>query len=313
MERLKKAKKSVKRRKINIKKIIVLIVVFFCIVFFASKINSNKIEVKQETSLIISNQDVTNTLKNEMIIKDNAVYLSFEDIKKIIDKNIYQEENLLILSGEKKVAVLKLDKKEIEINGAKVSIENSAYKKDDIIYIPISDLKNVYDIELEYIKNSKNVVIDYYSKKLVKAYLTKNIKVKNKIGNFSGVVGNVKKGNWVIIANQQGKWSKIRMQNGNIGYIKNKYLTNFVNERDEFKESEEKKPSKIYTKSISNINIENYKARLKIIEQCLQDAILNKSDTVKFKGKNLNKENLERLKIEATPILKECGISVIFE
>ena len=39
-------------------------------------------------------------------------------------------------------------------------------KKDEIIYIPISELQNVYEMEYTYIPEFKNIVIDNYSKKL---------------------------------------------------------------------------------------------------------------------------------------------------
>ena len=64
--------------------------------------------------------------------------------------------------------MLELDKDTIEINGSKIDIKGQAFKnKQDVIYIPISEMQNVYDIEFKYVESTKNIIIDSYSKALI--------------------------------------------------------------------------------------------------------------------------------------------------
>ena len=177
-----------KKKKIKVKNpkrpliLILLIIILLAIVV----INNNSIKNKKENSIIVNNEDVTNKLENEIIINDNIVYLSINDIKKCLDPNIYQEDKKIITSSDKKIAVIELDSDNIEINGSTVQIKGQVFQtKQETIYLPISELQNVYDIELEYIEEYKNIVIDELSKRLEKAYVTKNLLIKEERKNFS--------------------------------------------------------------------------------------------------------------------------------
>ena len=301
-----------KNRKINKKKILKLIILIIIIIVFIN-IANRKEEKSSKTKLILSNQDITNQLEKDIVKQYNAIYMSFNDIQKFIDNTLYQEEDgPIITTSEKKVAKLELNKNEITINGSKISINGKVFKKNGTIYLPISDLEKVYDIDLNYIENSNIITIDYYSKKLIKANAKKNLSVKEKMSSFSKTVEKVKKDNWVIIISEEGKWSKIRTQNGNIGYVKTKKLNNFVTERDEMEDKEQdEKNIEYYTKNIKKENISTYKKREKIINKILEETIKNGYMAVNIKG-NKKQDGWERFKIEAEPILKECGIKVKF-
>ena len=83
------------------------------------------------------------------------------------------------MSSSKKIASLELDSSELEINDAKKQIKGKAFKQENnIIYMPLSDLKTVYNMEFMYNEEYKNIVIDYYTKKLEKAYVRKTVLIK---------------------------------------------------------------------------------------------------------------------------------------
>ncbi len=311
-----------KKKKIKINKakiirllIILIIAILISIIFINSKTKQE--ESNDKMSLIIDNQDVTSQLEKEIVEQDGIAYISFNDVQKFLDKNIYQEETgFIITSSDKKVAALKIDSRDIEINGSKVEIKGQAFKNQDgTIFIPISELENVYDIDFNYIKETKKITIDYYSKSLEKAYVTKNISVKSKTNTFSETISKVKKGNWIIFISdkEDGKWAKVRTQDGNIGYIKKKYLTNFVTERENIEDTESHINNDYLEKDITKEKIANYEDRKNLIDKILQETVLAGKRTVKIiYEKEKTSEEFERFKIEIVPILKECGISVIF-
>ena len=88
MSKNKKTKIAIK----NPKRILIILTIIIMLMLLLV-IKNNKIKEKTELSIIINNEDVTHTLENEIVIKDDVQYLSFEDIKKCLDKNIYMEED----------------------------------------------------------------------------------------------------------------------------------------------------------------------------------------------------------------------------
>ena len=310
------AKKVVKKKKKNSKKIlkIALIIILLIIVLIIVKKQEN--EVSDKTTLIVSNQDVTESLENDIIIKDEIIYISFEDIKKYLDENIYQEDkNLIITTSDKKVAKLEIDKDKIVINGSNISIKGQPFKnEEDKIYLPISEMENVYDIDLSFNGDNNIITIDYYSKELIKAYTKKNTIIKSEKSKFSKTVEKVQKGNWLIFISKEDGWGKVRTQNGKIGYVKYKYLTNFITERENMKLENNIQANQDYLeKDITKENISTYKKREKLINTILKNAINKEYTAVKIKYKKDSNENFKRFKLEVKPILKECGINVVFD
>lgn len=292
--------------------------VILAIIVASILLTSNKKENKQNETLIINNEDVTSKLSDKIIVQGNIVYMSLDDIKTCLDNDLYQEDEDIILSGNKKIAVIQLNNNTIEINGSKVEIKGQAFEAvKDKIYIPISELENVYDIEFSYIPEYKNIVIDYYENKLEKASAVKNLSVKKKSKIFSNTVEKIKKGDWVVyISNSENGWSYIRTQNGNLGYVKTKKLDNFVTEREDF-ETEKKEDideSKVLKKDITNENIEKYSDREKLIEEIISEAIEKGKNIVKITyKKEKDGESFKKFQIEAVAILKECGITIMLE
>lgn len=303
-------KKQKKTR--NIKRailIISIILIVFCVIKIFSKTKNIRYN---NINLIISDKNITSDLNNDIIKREDVIYLSYADIQKFVDNTIFFEEEskTVIMTSDKKLASIKLDEEEITINGAIQKIYCKAFEENNIIYLPISELKNVYDIEIEYNESTNIVTIDYLSKKLQKAYVSKNVKIKQSKDRFSNYIEKVKKGNWVIFFEDEEGKAKIRTQNGKIGYVKTKYLDNFVSEREDLLDSENISFEKYLELDISKKDISNFEKRSKLISDIWLEAVKGDYRAVKIKYNN-EKEEITRLKIELTPFLKESGIYTI--
>lgn len=185
--------------------------------------NSNKL------NLIINNNNVTAKLKNDIFINENGViYLSKEDAKNYFDGQIYydKENSQIITTSDTKVAVIPLQNKKITINGSEKQLIDTAVKKDGTIYIPISEMGGVYNIEINKIKDTNIVIIESLDRELVKADVTKNVSVKYKAKVLSKTVEKLKSSDKVIWISENNGWAKIRTSKGKIGYIKADKLTN---------------------------------------------------------------------------------------
>ena len=160
---LEKGKK--KKRNTIILSTIIAIILLLIIGLIA---NNYIIVGKNKTiNLVINNRNVTENLKTGILIQEGEVYISKEDLGNFFDKYIYEdtENNQIITTYNKKIAEIGYDTNTININGSDKTTYTHAIKQNDITYLPIEELKEVYDIEVSYKEAPKVVIIDSLSKK----------------------------------------------------------------------------------------------------------------------------------------------------
>lgn len=233
-----------KNKKDNILKriVIVLILVLISVFVLIKAQNYLREETEGEINLIINNNNVTARLKNEVKIKDGIVYVSMDDIQNFFDKYIYIEDeiNEVITTYDKKIASIGFDVNKLTINGAIKKTNACAIKEDDEVYLPISEMTDVYNMELIQIEQKGIITIDSLNKEQIKAYTKSKVSVKWKKDIFSKTVDKVAKGEIVIAISQDDDgWTKVRTENGEIGYIKTSKLTNFTSIREDWTEDKQ--------------------------------------------------------------------------
>ena len=232
--RAKRSKEKVKMKDNKLLKIIT-VVLFLIITAIVINIAPNYIRDKQSgINLIINNSNITKRLKHEIKVDENeVVYVSFEDIKNFFDGDIYYDKqyNQIITTSETKVATIKTDKREMYVNGSKANIYATILNEDETYYLPISEMNNVYNIEVKYSEDSKIVTIDSLDKEQKMGNSSKDATVKYKPTIFSKSVDKVKKGESVIVISEEDGWYKVRTSKGNIGYLKD--VANIYSAREE--------------------------------------------------------------------------------
>ena len=173
-------------------------------------------------------------MKYELFIDDNGVvYVSKDDMANYFDGQIYydKDNNQLITTSDTKVAVIALNEKTMKVNGAKVKLLGTVIKKDGIIYVPISELQKVYNIEVVNINNAV-VTVDSLDRELTKADASKKISVKYNTKFISKTVDKVEPGEKVVVVSEKDGFTKVRTANGKLGYVKTDKLTNIVKVRE---------------------------------------------------------------------------------
>lgn len=224
-------------KKINKLKIrrclIVLIPIVIILILIVLKINQN---TYKELTILFNNEFIK--LDKDAIINDNQnILFSKDDVQKIFDSTIYYNEadKELITTYNEHIAVLKLDDENAQINDENVNLKNKMQVINNQIYIPITDLEVVYDIDLEYAKNSNRIIMDSTTNKKVEASVIKKTKVKSKKGLFGKKIEKLIIGDKVTVLEQIGKYKKVRTSLGNIGYVKNNKLDEEIVIREEKK------------------------------------------------------------------------------
>ena len=311
--------KSKKRKKNKtMRNNIIVFLLLFALIFIFTIAPNYKKNDSTKTSLIINNEDVTDKLQNDIVItSEDTVYLSFQDIKKILDKNIYynDEEKQIITTSDMHVCYSELEANTIEINGTAVDITYPLYQKGKIIYLPISELEIVYNIELKYIKDENTIIIEQLNKEKNNANVNKNISIKSKPTFFSKTVDKIKKGNSVTVIEQTQKdWVNVITDKGKIGYIKQKDLSNIYNVR----QAMEKPNIEAKDYNLDNVSIETLgrldatRNRKQWIDTEIQNILLDGKDGICFDFEKVTeyKEVYLRILIETAPRLREIGKKV---
>lgn len=220
-----------------IKKVIILLLALVVIGFIVVKA---EIFIKEKTdgkiNLIINNNNVTSRLKNEVKIDDGIIYVSMDDMKNFFDKYIYIEEetNEIITTYDDKIASIGFESNKLTLNGSTKKISAHALKYNDIVYMPISEMLDVYNIELKNIEDTKVITIDSLDREQINADTKSKISLRSKGRFFSKIVDKVQKGETVILVDngQDSGWAKIRTQKGKVGYVKANKLTDITTIRE---------------------------------------------------------------------------------
>ncbi|NLC88351.1 MAG: hypothetical protein GX682_06290 [Clostridiaceae bacterium] len=224
------------KEKSNIGKKILIIAIFIGLVAIIINLAPNYIrkEINNKINVIINNNDVTKSMKFDAFIGDNEViYLSTKDIANFFDEDIFYDNkyNQIITSSETKLAALPLEKDEIYVNSSKIKIYGKATKKEENFYLPFSEMKNIYNVEINYIKETNIITIDSLDKEQKKGNASKDIDIKYMPTIFSKSIDKVTKGNSMTVIEQlDNGWVKVRTKLGKIGYTKD--ITNIYTLRE---------------------------------------------------------------------------------
>ena len=232
-EKPKRARKMTRDEIERKKKIIIrtfITVVALLVIFIVAMILNNFIilDNNKTTNLIINNRNVTSNLKNDILIQEDVIYLSEPDIANFFDKYIYEdkETNKIITTYDKKIAEIGYDENVININGSDKQIYAHSIEKDGVTYLPVSEMTDVYDIEIANIPETKVITMDSLDREQKRAIVNKNTSVKSSTNFISRTVDRVEKGEAVIVVSSENGYSRIRTSDGKLGYIKSKRLEN---------------------------------------------------------------------------------------
>ena len=258
--------------------IVALLIVAF-IINIAPGYKRNKFQ--NVTNLIIGDENVTENLKKP-IYKDEEenIYISKEDIEQFLDKTIYydEENDTVIATSEVSVASMKIGEKIININGTNKDTLETIIRVNDTIYIPIKEMKIVYNIETKYLEEEDIVIIDKLNEGMIKAEAKKEAKIRFKPRALSKNLGTLQVGETVSAFYTTSKgWRLIRTESGIVGYVKANVLTNEYIIRQDMKQETQTKKISINIEDGSKLDIEGTKVLIKDLLSITEEGILLKN------------------------------------
>ncbi len=223
--------KELKKRLIRIKKIkfirniiisVVALIVVAIIINIAPGYKRDK--YTNVINLILNEENITEYLKHDIYVNENGtIYISEEDVQNLFDATIYHDDkyNQIITTSDTKVANIAINENQMVVNNSTVSMLDSIIKINENIYLPISDMTIVYNIDVEYIESTNRVIIDELNKGIIKATISEETDIKYKPRGLSKNIGTLKEGESVYCFYTTSKgWRQIRTSDGTIRICK---------------------------------------------------------------------------------------------
>ena len=230
--------------------IIAVVALIIAAAIFIIAPNYTKYQDDGKTHLIINNKNLTSNdrLSNDLVVENGIVYLSKEDITRFFDKYLYYEKqyNKYITTTSTKVASITVGEYKIEVNGVSTPIAGTVIEKNGTVYLPFSEMKDIYNVDVQNIEETNIVLIDSLDREQTKAEVTKNLSIKLKAKTLSRTLEKIKKGDQVVVISKlQSGWSKVRTVDGIIGYVKTDKLQNETKVRENMEEEKQISGEKI--------------------------------------------------------------------
>lgn len=161
------------------------------------------------------------------IYNDN-VYLNLETVKEHINNKFYWDsnENILIFTTPNDIIKTDVGSNDYYINKIKNSFGHTIVKADgDNVYIAAEFVKQYTGISYSLYSEPNRVTVTSKWGTFSVADIKKESVIRTDADIKSPIVYDVKKGDQVTVVGQSGKWSKVSLEGGYIGYIKNKDLS----------------------------------------------------------------------------------------
>lgn len=220
-----------------IKKIFIVVILLFIVLnifrysAYFKRDNNDKIEVSIQNEANVE-------LNNEIYVdENNVVYLSENDVRDYLNQELYFEKNesnmrRYISISKNKILDITEKQNHMFVNGTREKIKGSVIEKNGVYYFPISELENVYNIKVNYLKDEKRLNIEKLSEKKVTAIVNKNTNLKYKMTNISKNIAELGQGdNLTVLQDMNNGWMRVQNQEYAVGYVKKSKLVNIKTER----------------------------------------------------------------------------------
>ena len=247
---VKKNNRKNKRKKIDKyvgRRVTALLIIVAFILIVINLIFGNDREKINDLKILYNNEEIK--YADVVVDSEERIYFSIFDITNIFDSNLYYNdaEKEIITTFNKHVALLKVDETFMVVNDSNINLSAEVKEFNNTVYVPITDMELVYDIEVSYSEEENILMLDSIDKEKKEAEVIKKTKVKEDKGLFKKTLEKIDVGSTVVVIEEVENYYKIRTENGNIGYVKSNKLSEVKSVRDDY--VVQKLPLNLFTKN----------------------------------------------------------------
>ena len=172
---------------------------------------------------------IYNDVMTEDLVKviDNNIYIDIDDVTSNFNQRFYWDsyEGLLIYTTDKDVIKTYAGTTEYTVSGQKNNTEYDIVKIDgQNVYVALDYIKKYTKIDYEYYENPGRLYLYSVDDTYQTVKAKKKSVIRRKGGIKSLIVADVKKGEELKIIEEIDGWTKVKTEDGYIGYISNKHL-----------------------------------------------------------------------------------------
>lgn len=182
-----------------------------------------EISKQGETAILLQDQLV----EAKAIAENGTYYLPISFVKESMNERFYYDynEDLLLYSLPKETVTVALTDTSYTKEENTVELGYPlVLRKDDAVYVAVDYIKVFTNFSYEAFEGPSRLQIrTQWGEKQV-AYIKKNTQVRLKGGVKSEILFDVMVGDEVVVLETMENWSKVKTQNGIIGYVENKRL-----------------------------------------------------------------------------------------
>lgn len=247
---VKKNNRKNKRKKIDKyvgRRVTALLIIVAFILIVINLIFGNDKDKINDLKILYNNEETK--YADVVVDSEERIYFSIFDITNIFDSNLYYNdaEKEIITTFNKHVALLKVDETFMVVNDSNINLSAEVKEFNNTVYVPITDMELVYDIEVSYSEEENILMLDSIDKEKKEAEVIKKTKVKEDKGLFKKTLEKIDVGSTVVVIEEVENYYKIRTENGNIGYVKSNKLSEVKSVRDDY--VVQKLPLNLFTKN----------------------------------------------------------------
>ncbi len=193
------------------------------------------------------------------LYEDGTVYLGYETVVEMFNKRIYWDanENILIYTTPTEIMKAEVGSKDYYINKNKKSMNFPIVKtKGDEVYVALDFVQTYSDMKYEFYENPNRVVIQYDWSEYLFSTVKKPTVLRVDASIKSDIILDLSVGQVLTYVDTSevvdGGFSKVMTEDGIIGYVKNKYVSESYYEK---LESDYIAPEYVSIKKEGDINL----------------------------------------------------------
>jgi spore germination protein YaaH len=238
---------------------ILIVILYVAVSIFAAFIGVEKILDKYSpseeivsffrgsgTSLVIEDQLVESSAPP--VILSGEILLPFDIVREYIDATIFKDDGGRVVTVTSEDRVIRMHSLEMEayVNMEPMTLDFTARYINNILYIPVTTFREIFEIDIEYIEKYEVVIVDYWKNYNHRGVISPFIKTETSEEGTS-VTRNSKIADYVALRSEpsikapiykkipesgeevtvygiEGSWARVRTAEGITGYIETRFL-----------------------------------------------------------------------------------------
>ncbi|WP_051531261.1 glycosyl hydrolase family 18 protein [Clostridiisalibacter paucivorans] len=159
------------------------------------------------------------------IIDGEKIFIPLDIFKKYIHEDIRfdEQKRLLYLNIEEPQFELETEELTERLDNG-VNLTMLVRNLSDNYYVELSGYEKIFNIEITYIEKNNIVIIDKVKEKELIGTIDRKTYLRPEKSSFSFKLDKLRSGDKVKVFEQENKWSKVRTEEGYIGYVKSRDL-----------------------------------------------------------------------------------------